>query len=263
MTGGGAGLLAGRKALITGGGSGIGAATCRRFVAEGAAVVVLDRDEDAARAVAEEVGGHAIPCDVADRDALAAAVEESVDVLDGLTTLFNNAGFGMLKPLHTYSDDEWDRLLAVNLTATFVATRSAVPHLRASGNGSIINNVGGVGVRPTRGEAPYSAAKAGMIALTKSAAVEYAPEIRVNVVSPTFAETALTAPLLGDPGLRADVEARIPFGRVGTADEVADAVVFLASDLSRYVTGLDLVVDGGAQLVSAQADHLLKAFLDS
>ncbi|MGK2929989.1 MAG: SDR family NAD(P)-dependent oxidoreductase [Acidimicrobiales bacterium] len=255
-------LLEGRKALVTGGGSGIGAATCRRFAAEGASVVVLDRDGDAAAAVASEVGGHAIPCDVADRDALAAAVEEAVDVLDGLTTLFNNAGFGMLKTLHTYSDDEWDRLVAVNLTATFVAIRSAVPYLRKSGNGSIVNNVGGVGVRPTRGEGPYSAAKAGMIALTKSAAVEYAPEIRVNVVSPTFAETALTAPLLADPGLRADVESRIPFGRVGTADEIADTVVFLASDLSRYVTGLDLVVDGGAQLVSAQADHLLKAFLD-
>lgn len=257
------GLLQGRKALVTGGGAGIGAAACRRFVAEGAEVVVLDRDGDAAAAVAAEIGGHAIPCDVADRDALAAAVEEAVDVLDGLTTLFNNAGFGMLKALHTYDDDEWDRLLAVNVTATFVATRAAVPHLRSSGGGSIVNNVGGVGVRPTRGEGPYSAAKAGMLALTRAAAVEYAPEIRVNAVSPTFADTALTAPLLADAGLRADVESRIPFGRVGTADEVADVVVFLASDLARYVTGLDLVVDGGAQLTNAQVDHLLKAFLDS
>lgn len=256
------GLLDGRKALITGGASGIGAAACRRFVAEGASVVVLDRNEDGARAVADELGAHAIPCDVADREALANAVEEAVDVLDGLTTLFNNAGFGMLKTFHEYSDDEWDRLVAVNLTATFTAIRAAVPHLRGASGASIINNVGGVGVRPTRGEAPYSAAKAGMIALTRSAAVEYAPDIRVNVVSPTFAETPLTAPLLADPGLRADVEGRIPFGRVGTADEIADAAVFLASDLSRYVTGLDLVVDGGAQLVSAQADHLLKAFLD-
>ncbi len=261
------GLLDGRKVLVTGGGSGIGAAACRRFVEEGATVVVLDRNEDAAREVALAIDAHVIPCDVADREALSNAVEEAVDVMDGLTTLFNNAGFGMLKTLHEYSDDEWDRLLAVNLTATFVAMRAAVPHLRAAaGRGvsaSIINNVGGVGVRPTRGEAPYSAAKAGMIALTKSAAVEYAPEIRVNVVSPTFAETPMTAPLLADPGLRAEVEGRIPFGRVGTADEVADAAVFLASDLARYVTGLDLVVDGGAQLVSAQADHLLRAFLDT
>lgn len=256
------GLLRGRKALITGGASGIGAAACRRFAAEGATVVVLDRDEDGATAVADELGAHAIPCDVADREALTNAVEEAVDVMDGLTTLFNNAGFGMLKTFHEYSDEEWDRLVAVNLTATFVAIRAAVPHLRRSPGASIVNNVGGVGVRPTRGEAPYSAAKAGMIALTKSAAVEYAPEIRVNVVSPTFAETPLTAPLLADPGLRADVEGRIPFGRVGTAEEIADAAVFLASDLARYVTGLDLVVDGGAQLVSAQADHLLKGFLD-
>ena len=255
-------LLAGRRALITGGGAGIGAAVGRRFVAEGAVVVVLDRDEDAGQAVAAELDAHFIPCDVADRDALAAAVEEAADVLGGLTTLVNNAGFGMLKSLHTYTDDEWDRLLSVNLTAAFVATRAAVPHLRSAGVGSIINNVGGVGVRPTRGEGPYSAAKAGMLALTRSAAVEYAPEIRVNAVSPTFADTALTAPLLADDALRAEVEGRIPFGRVGTAEEVADAVVFLASDLSRYVTGLDLVVDGGAQLVSAQVDHLLKAFLE-
>lgn len=258
-----AGLLTGRRALVTGGGAGIGAATCRRFVAEGADVVVLDRDEDAGRALAGELAAHFIPCDVADRDALGAAVEEAADVLGGLTTLVNNAGFGMLKSFDGYSDEEWDRLLAVNLTATFVAIRAAVPHLRNASDGSIVNNVGGVGVRPTRGEAPYSAAKAGMIALTRSAAVEYAPEIRVNAVSPTFADTRMTAPLLADPGLRADVEGRIPFGRVGTAEEIADAVVFLASDLSRYVTGLDLVVDGGAQLVSAQADHLLRAFLES
>lgn len=255
------GLLSGRKALITGGASGIGAAAARRFVAEGATVVVLDRNAEGAAEVAASIGAHAIACDVADRNALTDAVNEAADVMGGLTTLFNNAGFGMLKTLHSYSDDEWDRLLEVNLTATFVAMRAAVPHLLASGHGAVINNVGGVGVRPTRGEGPYSAAKAGMIALSKAAAVEYAPEIRVNIVSPTFAESALTAPLLADPGLRADIEGRIPFGRVGTADEVADAVVFLASDLARYVTGLDLVVDGGAQLINAQADHVLKMFL--
>ena len=223
--------------------------------------MVLDRDEEGARAVAGEVGGHAIPCDVADREALANAVEEAVDVLDGLTTLVNNAGFGMLKTLHTYSDDDWDRLVEVNLTATFVAMRAAVPHLLASGGGSIVNNVGGVAVRPPRGEGPYSAAKAGVVALTMAAAVEYAPEIRVNCVSPTFADTPMIAPLLADADMRSEVEDRIPFGRVGTADEIADPIVFLASDLSSYVTGHDLVVDGGAQLVSAQADRLLESFL--
>lgn len=258
-------LLDGAKALVTGGATGIGAATCRRFAAEGAEVVVIDRNAAGIEEVAASTGARAIVCDVGNRTALAAAVDEAADQLGGLTTLVNNAGVGMLKAIEAYTDDEWDRLLEVNLTAAFVAMRAATPHLRtaaAAGDpASIVNNVGGVGARPTRGEAPYSAAKAGLLALSRAAAVEFAPDIRVNVVSPTFADTPMIAPLLADPSMRAEVEDRIPFGRVGTADEIADAIVFLASPLARYVTGLDLVVDGGAQLVNGQADALLKSFL--
>lgn len=261
------GLLAGHRALVTGGGSGIGAATARRFAEEGASVAVLDREGDSAAEVAERIGGTAITCDVADRDALADAVEAVADRLGGLSVLFNNAGFGMAKPLHAYTDREWDTLVDVNLRSAFVAMRAAVPYLRRAASqersSAVVNMSGGVGIRPTRGEAPYSAAKAGVVALSKAAAVEYAPRIRVNVVSPAFVATRLTAPLLDDPELRRRVESRIPFDRVGTPEEVADVVVFLCSDLARYVTGQDLVVDGGALCVSAQADDLLRGLLES
>lgn len=260
------GLVDGARVLVTGGGDGIGAATARRLAAEGASVAVLDRNGADARRVAAECNGHAIECDVADREALARAVDEAAAALGGLSGLFNNAGFGMLKRFDAYTDADWDRIIDVNLRATFVAMRAAVPHLRAAGpdgGAAIVNNVGGVGTRPTRGEGPYSAAKAGMIALTKTAAVEFAPAIRVNAVSPVYAHTALTAPLLDHEPSRQHVESRIPFGRVGTAEEIADVVLFLLSPLSRYVTGHDLLVDGGAMLISPQSDELLQGWLRS
>lgn len=256
------GLLDGQRAIVTGGGSGIGEAAARRMAAEGAAVAVLDRDGEAARRVADDVGGVAVVADVADRAAVEAAVDEAAGALGGLTAVFNNAGVGNLKPLHRYEDAEWDRLVDVNLKGTFHGVRAAVGHLRAAGGGSIVNMASVSGVIPTRGESPYAAAKAGVIALTRSAALEYGPDgIRVNCVSPGFIRTALTEFAFANPAWVGPLEAATPLGRAGTADDVAKVVVFLCSDLAGYVTGQNLLVDGGSILPNAQIDHLLEELL--
>ena len=256
------GLLDGRKAIVTGGGSGIGAATARRLAAEGARVAVLDLDFATARVVADEIGGTAIEVNVIDGAAVERATAEAAEAMGGLTTVFLNAGIGSLKSLHAYSDKEWDLLVDVNLKGTFHGLRSAVPHLQAGGGGSVVTMASVSGIRPTRGEAPYAAAKAGIIALTRSAALEYGPGgVRVNAVSPGFIRTPLTEFTWSMPEHLAAIEAGTPMGRTGTADDIAGVVVFLASDLAGYVTGQNLVVDGGSMLPSAQMDPLLRDML--
>lgn len=255
------GLLDGRKAIITGGGSGIGAATARRFAEEGAAVAVLDLDGDAASAVAAEVGGYAFEVNVARTDAVIDATHQAAAAMGGLTDVFNNAGIGNLKALASYAEKEWDLLVDVNLKGVFNGMKAALPVLREHGGGSIVNMASVSGIRPTRGEAPYAAAKAGVIALSQGAALEYGPDIRVNTVSPGFIHTALTDFALQEPTYREPLEERTPLRRAGTPEDVADAVVFLCSDLARYVTGHNLVVDGGSMLPSAQVDHVLGSLL--
>jgi NAD(P)-dependent dehydrogenase (short-subunit alcohol dehydrogenase family) len=252
------GLLEGQLAIVTGGAGGIGAATARRMAEEGARVAILDLNAEGAADVAREIGGLAFEVNVADRDTTEAAVDAAADAMGGLTIIFNNAGIGSLKPLHTYRDKEWDLLVDVNLKGTFNATRAAVPHLRAAGGGSVVNMASVSGIRPTRGEAPYAAAKAGVIALTMSGALEYGPDgVRVNCVSPGFIRTPLTEFAFSVPAYVEALDAVTPLGRAGTPEDVADVVVFLASGLARYVTGQNVVVDGGSMLPSAQVDHIL------
>lgn len=256
------GLLEGELVAVTGGGSGIGEATARRMVDEGARVAVLDVDGDAAERVASDLGAVAIEVDIADTEAVREALAHAARELGGLTGLFNNAGVGNLKPMHEYTEPEWDRLVDVNLKGTFNGIRAAVPHLRAAGGGSIVNMASVSGVIPTRGEAPYAAAKAGVIALTRSAALEYGPDgIRVNCVSPGFIRTSLTELAFSNPDWIELLERRTPLRRAGTADDVAKVVVFLCSDLAGYVTGQNLLVDGGSILPNAQVDHLLGELL--
>jgi NAD(P)-dependent dehydrogenase (short-subunit alcohol dehydrogenase family) len=252
------GLLDDQRIIITGGASGIGAATARMATEHGATVAVLDRDADGAIAVVGPLGGHAVAVDVADTDAMAAAVDEAAVELGGVTAVFNNAGVGNLKPLHAYTEKEWDLLVGVNLKSTWNGIRAAVPHLRATGGGSIVNMASVSGIYPTRGEGPYAAAKAGSIALTRSAALEYGPDnIRVNCVAPGFIRTSLTEFAFENPAWVGPLERRTPLRRAGTAEDVAKVVVFLCSDLAGYVTGQTIVVDGGSILPNAQIDHLL------
>jgi len=251
--------FAGRQVLVTGGGSGIGAACCRGFAAEGASVTVLDRDAARAASVAAEVNGRAVTVDVRDADAMRAAVDAAAEAMGGLTDLVNNAGVGMAKPLVSYTDKEWALLIGVNLTGTFHGIRAAAPIMVAAGRGSIVNNASLTGLRPTRGEGPYSAAKAGVLNLTQTAALELAPNVRVNAVAPGLVHTPLTDIVVANDEWRAAAESGTPLGRAGTAEEVAAVILFLASDAASYVTGQTVVVDGGSVLPSLQSDALLRA----
>ena len=150
-------------------------------------------------------------------------------------------------------------MLAVNLTGVYLGFRAAVPHIRASGGGSIVSTASISGTRPAAGEAPYAAAKAGVAAITSSAALEYGPGIRVNAVSPGMILTAVTEPLLQFlPHERARFERTTPLGRIGTPEDIADVVVFLCSDLARFITGQNIVVDGGMTLHGSGVDGIFE-----
>jgi len=259
----GVGMLDGHKAIVTGGGSGIGEAICRRFAADGARVAVLDRRVDAARSVASAIGGIAFECDVASSSSVDAAIDAAVAEMGGVTDLVNNAGLGLNKPLHHYTDNEWALVVGVNLTGTFNCIRAVVPRLLDAGGGCIVNNASFNAVRPLSGEAPYSAAKAAVANLTMTAAIEYAPTIRVNCVSPGLIDTPLTALVTSNDEWRAAAESSTPLQRVGTADEVASVFAFLCSDAAAYITGQNIVIDGGAGLPNAQAESLIKTIMES
>jgi meso-butanediol dehydrogenase / (S,S)-butanediol dehydrogenase / diacetyl reductase len=253
------GLLDGERAVVTGGGSGIGRATARRMAEEGATVAVIDLHGDAAVEVAKEIGGSAHVADVTDPARLTAAVDAAAEAMEGITLLFNNAGSGNQSSLHRWDPEEWNRLVAVNLTGVYLGFRAAVPHIRASGGGSIVSTASISGTRPAAGEAPYSAAKAGVIALTASAALEYGPDIRVNSVSPGMILTPMTEPWFQFlPHEKERFERSTPAGRVGAPEDIADVVVFLLSDMARFITGQNLVVDGGLTLHGSGVDGLFE-----
>src|SRR3954471_997084 len=259
----GVGMLDGHKAIVTGGGSGIGEAICRRFADDGARVAVLDRRVDAARAVASAIGGLAVECDVASSSSVDTAIEAATADMGGVTDLVNNAGLGMNKPLHQYTDNEWALVVGVNLTGTFNCMRAVVPLMLDAGGGCIVNNASFNAVRPLSGEAPYSAAKAAVANLTMTGAIEYAPPIRVNCVSPGLIDTPLTALVTSNDEWRAAAESSTPLQRVGSVDEVASMFAFLCSDAAAYITGQNIVIDGGAGLPNAQAESLIKTIMQS
>ena len=255
------GAVAGARAVVTGGASGIGRATCRALAAAGAVVAVADLDGEGAEKVATEVGGIALAVDVTDGDALRQAVDAAAAELGGLSILVNNAGGSTMRGLADWTPSEWDDVVRLNLTGVWNALRATIGHLLADGGGAVVNTASISGTRPSAGETPYAAAKAGVVALTASAALEYAPTVRVNAVAPGMIRTNLTSVLLdGVADMVEHYEDITPLHRVGTAEDVADVVVFLCSDAARFITGQTLVVDGGMTLHGAGVDGLFDRF---
>jgi 3-oxoacyl-[acyl-carrier protein] reductase len=241
--------LHGTVAIVTGGGSGMGAAIAETYAREGAHVAVVDMDGDAAKAVARKIGNTAIAikCDVTRRSDIDAAVVETASAFGGLNVLVNNAGVAHLnKPLLDIDEKEFDRVFAVNVKGLFMFTQAAVPLLR--GKGGVIINIGSTaGLRPRPGLSAYNATKGAVHNLTKTLAVELAPDkIRVCAIAPVATDTPLLPTFLGPaPGMREKFIATVPLGRLATAQDIADAALFLASDEAKFLTGNIMEVDGG------------------
>lgn len=248
---GGRGELAGRAAVVTGGGRGIGLAIARAFAREGADVAVADlRLEEAQRTAAELRGlgrqATAIEVDVSEPAQVAAMVERAVGELGRVDLLVSNAGISQRRDFLEMSVEEWDRVIAVNLRGVFLCGQAAARRMAASGGGAIINIASQRAESAGRHQVAYVASKGGVKALTKAMALDLAPRgIRVNAIGPGPVLSDLTRERFLDPAERAAFTARVPLGRLGEPDDIAGAAVFLASERAGWVTGHCLFVDGG------------------
>jgi NAD(P)-dependent dehydrogenase (short-subunit alcohol dehydrogenase family) len=242
--------LAGKGVVVTGAASGIGRATAGHLATLGARVVVSDVDTDGGAAVVEEIrsaGGTAefVACDVSDEDSVDHLVARSVAVLGGLDLAVNNAGIGH-EPgdLHELSVADWDMVMSVDLRGTFLCMRAELKVMTEAGHGGIVNMASNAGVKNAPGMAAYTAAKHGVVGLTKNAALRYARRnIRINAVCPGTIATPGIAAFPHD--MQRQWGEMIPMGRIGTPEEVARSVAFLLSDESSFLTGVPLLVDGG------------------
>jgi NAD(P)-dependent dehydrogenase (short-subunit alcohol dehydrogenase family) len=236
--------------LVTGAASGLGRSTAKAFAERGAKVVISDIDEATGRETAESLGGEAlfVHADVADADAMQKVVDRTLDRFGHLDIAYNNAGIELTpNPLAEQSLEEFDRVISVNVLGVFNSIRAEIPAMLARGGGSIINASSGLGLRAIPMQSPYVASKHAVLGLTKAAALEYAAQgIRINAVaigvidSPLYQTAVATT-----PGYKERIWSRQPNGRIGTTDEVADTVMWLASDASSYVVGAAIVLDGG------------------
>jgi len=243
--------LEGKVALVTGGSSGIGRAAALKFASEGAKVVIADVNAEGGESTVRLIrdgGGEAIfvSTDVARATEVEALVTRAVQVYGRLDAALNNAGISIEGRVHEISEEEWDRLLGINLKGVWLCMKYELIQMLKQGSGAIVNMSSVWGVVGMTGEAPYVASKHGVNGLTKAGALDYAREgIRVNEVCPGLIHTPMTAATLSDPVRRGRVVSRGPIGRAGTAEEVAEAAVWLCTDAASYVTGHALVVDGG------------------
>ncbi len=243
--------LEGKVALISGGARGQGAVEAKLFASEGASVVIGDILDDAGRQVEAEIaesGGSAtyVHLDVTSESEWNEAVSAAVERYGKLDILVNNAGILIRAGVEDTTEEEWDRIMDINAKGVFLGTKAAIPAMRAAGGGSIINISSVAGLQGSPGAAAYSSTKGAVRILTKSTAVQYATEnIRCNSVHPGLIYTDMTKETLDTPDGERDWRARVPIGRLGVSEDVAKGVMFLASDESSYMTGSELVIDGG------------------
>ena len=248
------GRLAGRTALVTGAGKGLGRAIALGFAAAGADVVLMARTRTDLEAVAREVealGRQALVAvaDATDSRQVDAAVEQAVARFGRVDVLAHAAGGSLRKPSVEVTDEEWDGVISANLSSTFKVCRAVGRHMLAQGSGSIINLSSTAGMRGRAGNAPYSAAKAAVINLSRALAMEWAPKgVRVNVLAPGRFLTPLTEAEMSVPEKYAAFVRQVPLGRIGKPEEIQDIAVWLASDASAYVTGSTITLDGGQTL---------------
>ena len=247
------GRIQDRVAVVTGGCSGIGLATVRRFVEEGAKVVIGDLSDDRGAEIVEELGGSDIATyvhvDVTDKDQVDALFKTAKDTYGSVDVAFNNAGISPPEDDSILDTDldAWRRVQEVNLTSVYLCCKAALPHMLEQGRGSIINTASFVAVMgAATSQISYSASKGGVLSMTREIAVEYARQgIRANSLCPGPMATPMLEELMSDPARRQRRMVHIPMGRLGRAEELANAALFLASDESSFMTGAQLVVDGG------------------
>ena len=242
--------LSGKSALVTGASGGIGAAVARALHAQGANVALSGTREEVLEALKDELGdrAHVCVCNLSDQEAVAGLIGHAEEAMDAVDILVNNAGLTRDNIAMRMKDEEWDQVLAVNLTASFKLARAALRGMMKRRWGRVIGITSVVGVTGNPGQANYAASKAGMIGMTKSMAQEIANRgITFNCVAPGFIETAMTDAL--NEAQREAILSRVPAGRLGEAQEIASAVVYLASEEAAYVTGQTLHVNGGMAMI--------------
>lgn len=241
--------LQGKTAIVTGGASGFGDGIARRFAAEGARVLIADINLDGAEKLAQNIGALACQVDVSDGASVQAMADMALTEFGRLDILVNNAGITHLpEALEKVSEEDFDRVVAVNMKSVYLTARSLVPHFKAQGSGAILNVASTAGVSPRPKLNWYNCSKGWMITATRTMAVELAPDgIRVNAINPVAGETPLLKSFMGEdtPEIRAKFLSTIPLGRFSTPEDMANAATFLCSDEASMVTGVAMEIDGG------------------